>query len=70
MNTTMMNTVSVYESTPKLEDIDRKIRDIQKRMLHVIETGDLRRLARLKEWLSKLQVDLDFFEGCPNATKV
>jgi hypothetical protein len=56
----MMNTVSVYERTPKLEAIDREIQDVQKRMLRFIETGDLMRLARLKERLSKLQVDLDF----------
>jgi hypothetical protein len=39
-------------------DIDKEIRDVQKRMLRFIETGDLRRLARLRSRLSKLQADL------------
>jgi len=47
----------------KLEDIDRVIRDVQKRMIRFIETGDLRRLARLKERLAKLQADLDILKA-------
>ena len=43
-------------------DIDREIRDVQKRMLRFIETGDLRRLARLRSRLSKLQADLDILK--------
>lgn len=43
----------------KLEAIDREIRDVQKRMIRFIETGDLRRLARLRSRLAKLQADLD-----------
>ena len=42
----------------KLEAIDREIRDVQKRMIRFIETGDLRRLVRLRSRLSKLQADL------------
>lgn len=47
----------------KLEAIDREIRDVQKRMLRFIETGDLRRLARLRSRLSKLQADLDVLKA-------
>ena len=43
----------------KLEDIDKEIRDVHRRMLRFIETGDLKRLAKLKGRLSKLQADLD-----------
>ena len=46
----------------KLEDIDKEIRDVQKRMLRFIETGDLKRLARLRSRLSKLQADLDILK--------
>lgn len=47
---------------PGLNDIDREIRDVEKRMRRFIETGDLRRLARLKGRLSKLQADLDILK--------
>ena len=47
----------------KLEDIDREIRDVQKRMIRFIETGDLRRLAKLKGRLAKLQADLDILRA-------
>ena len=47
---------------PGLNDIDREIRDVKKRMLRFIETGDLRRLSRLRSRLSKLQADLDILK--------
>lgn len=47
---------------PSLDDIDKEIRDVKNRMLRFIETGDLRRLARLKSRLSKLQADLDILK--------
>lgn len=47
----------------KLEDIDREIRDVHKKMIRFIETGDLKRLAKLKGRLSKLQVDLDILKA-------
>jgi len=37
---------AAYERMLKLEDIDKEIRDVQKRMLRFIETGDL------KSWLN------------------
>jgi len=43
----------------KLEDIDREIKDIQKKMRRFLETGDIKRLIRLKIRLAQLQVDLD-----------
>jgi len=46
-----------------LNDIDREIRDVQKRMIRFIETGDLRRLARLRSRLAKLQADLDILRA-------
>jgi len=48
---------------PGLNDIDREIRDVQKRMLRFIETGDLRRLVRLRSRLAKLQADLDILKA-------
>ena len=59
----MMIVVLEYERMLKLEDIDCEIRDVQKRMLRFIETGDLRRLVRLKERLAKLQADLDVLKA-------
>ena len=47
----------------KLEAIDREIRDVQKRMIRFIETGDLRRLVRLRSRLAKLQADLDILRA-------
>jgi len=44
---------------PKLEDIDREIQDIEKRMRRFLETGDIKRLMRLKIRLAQLQFDLD-----------
>jgi len=44
---------------PKLEDIDREIKDIEKRMRRFLETGDIRRLMRLKVRLAQLEVELD-----------
>jgi hypothetical protein len=44
---------------PKLEDIDCEIKDIQKRMRRFLETGDIRRLMRLKMRLAQLKFDLD-----------
>jgi len=41
-----------------LDDIDRQIRLIQKKIRLFQETGDLRRLARLKTKLAVLQADL------------
>lgn len=58
----MMNVGSEYERMLKLEAIDREIRDVQKRMIRFIETGDLRRLARLRSRLAKLQADLDILK--------
>lgn len=58
----MMIVVLEYERMLKLEDIDCEIRDVHKRMIRFIETGDLRRLARLKERLAKLQADLDILK--------
>jgi ABC-type phosphate transport system auxiliary subunit len=52
-----------YERMLKLEDIDKEIRDVQKRMIRFIETGDLRRLARLRCRLAKLQADLDILKA-------
>ena len=46
-----------------LNDIDKEIRDVQKRMIRFIETGDLRRLAKLKGRLAKLQADLDILRA-------
>jgi len=46
----------------KLEDIDREIKDIQKRMRRFLETGDIRRLMRLKVRLAQLEVDLDLLK--------
>ena len=58
-----MNVGLEYERMLKLEDIDRVIRDVQKRMIRFIETGDLRRLARLRSRLAKLQADLDILRA-------
>lgn len=44
-------------------DIDKEIRDVQKRMIRFIETGDLRRLARLRSRLAKLQADLHILKA-------
>jgi hypothetical protein len=44
---------------PTLEDLDREIRDVRRRMRRFIETGDLKRLARLKDRFAKLQADLN-----------
>jgi len=41
-----------------LDDIDRQIRLIQKKIRMFQETGDLKRLSRLKVKLAVLQVDL------------
>lgn len=59
----MMNVGWEYERMLKLEDIDREIRDVQKRMIRFMETGDLRRLAKLKGRLAKLQADLDILRA-------
>jgi len=59
----MMNVGLEYERMLKLEDIDREIRDVQKRMIRFIETGDLRRLAKLKGRLAKLHADLDILRA-------
>lgn len=59
----MMNVGLEYERMLKLEAIDREIRDVQKRMIRFIETGDLRRLARLRSRLAKLQADLDILRA-------
>ena len=59
----MMNVGLEYERMLKLEAIDREIRDVQKRMIRFIETGDLKRLARLRSRLSKLQCDLDILKA-------
>lgn len=39
-----------------------EIRDVQKRMLRFMETGDLKRLVRLRGRLPKLQDDLDILK--------
>lgn len=44
---------------PKFEDIDREIKNIEKRMRRFLETGDIRRLIKLKIRLAQLQADLD-----------
>ena len=44
--------------TTNLDDIDREIRDIRHKMRRFIESGDLKRLAGLKERLTMLQADL------------
>ena len=59
----MMNVGWEYERMLKLEDIDREIQEVHKRMIRFMETGDLRRLAKLKGRLAKLQVDLDIFRA-------
>lgn len=41
-----------------LEDIDRKIQEVRRRMRRFIETGDLKRLAKQRGRLIKLQTDL------------
>jgi hypothetical protein len=41
-----------------LDDVDRQIRLIQKKIRMFQETGDLRRLSRLKVKLAVLQADL------------
>ena len=41
-----------------LDDVDRQIRLIQKKIRMFQETGDLKRLARLKVKLTRLQADL------------
>jgi hypothetical protein len=43
-----------------LEDLDRKIQQVRRRVRRFIETRDLKRLARLKGRLTKLQVILGF----------
>lgn len=55
----MMKVVLECERMPKLEYIDREIKDLQKRMRRLLETGDIRRLVRLKVRLAQLEVDLD-----------
>lgn len=42
-----------------LESIDEEIRVIRKRLRRLIETGDLKRMAKLKERLDQLQAKLD-----------
>jgi hypothetical protein len=43
---------------PTLEDIDREIQQVRRRMRRFVETGDLKRLSKLKGRLAKLQADL------------
>ena len=45
-----------------LDDVDRQIRLIQKKIRMFQETGDLRRLSRLKVKLAVLQADLKKME--------
>jgi len=42
-----------------LEDIDREIQQVRRRMRRFVESGDLKRLARLKDRLTKLQAALN-----------
>jgi len=44
---------------PKLEDIDREIKDIEKRMRRFKESGDLKRLVRLRPRLLQAQEKLN-----------
>jgi hypothetical protein len=41
-----------------LEDLDREIQQVRHRMRRFAETGDLKRLAKLRGRLTKLQADL------------
>lgn len=43
---------------PKLEDLDREIQQVRRKIRLFVETGDLKRLARLKDRLTKLQAAL------------
>lgn len=41
-----------------LEDIDQEIHEVRRKIRLFIETGDLKRLAKLRGQLTKLQADL------------
>ena len=58
----MMKVVLECRRMPKLEDIDREIKDIQKRMRRFLETGDLKRLIKLKVRLVQLQANLEILK--------
>jgi fatty acid-binding protein DegV len=44
---------------PTLEDLDREIQQVRHRMRRFVETGDLKRLAKLRGRLNKLQAALN-----------
>jgi len=44
---------------PTLEDLDREIQQVRHRMRRFIETGDLKRLAKLRNKLTRLQAALN-----------
>jgi hypothetical protein len=41
-----------------LEDLDREIQQVRRKIRLFVETGDLKRLSKLKGRLAKLQADL------------
>ena len=55
----MMKVALECERMPKLENIDLEIKYIQKRMRRFLETGDKKRLMRLRTRLAQLQFNLD-----------
>jgi len=44
---------------PTLEDLDREIQQVRRRMRRFVESGDLKRLAKLRDRLTKLQAALN-----------
>jgi len=48
--------------TEQVVNLDAEIRDIRKRMRRFIETGDLKRLIRLRVRLAQLQANLEILK--------
>lgn len=46
----------------QVANLDAEIRDIRKRMRRFMETGDLKRLIKLKVRLAQLQADLEILK--------
>ncbi len=51
---------------PNIDAVDAEIQAIQKRMRRFLETGDVKRLMRLKIRLAQLQADLDLLRKKEN----
>lgn len=54
---------------PTLEDIDREIQQVRRRMRRFVETGDLKRLAKLRDRLTKLRDRLTKLQAALNAIR-